>query len=80
MNNSLKEDLENTYKKFDVAIEIYEKVYDLAAAFTDRKTKYNEMINLTTLASNKVEALKSREEYISVCMANILQISESIRV
>ena len=79
-DKEFRENLEKTRKQIDIASEIYLYALHTAEKIVDENFPHKAQIDLATRPNDKYERIMAREEAISVVLANLLQLSELIRV
>lgn len=80
-DKDLEESLEKTRKQIDIAAEIWLYALHTAKRLVDEHLPcYREAISKAVLLNEKNTAMESHQVAISTVLANLLQLSESIRV
>ena len=76
----MEENLKKTFKIHEISAEILTNVYELAAKLVDEKMPYAELIEKSTLHSERIELCDMRERAISAISVNILAIGDDVRL
>lgn len=72
--------VEKAKNQITTAREIYEYVLSIAIEMADEKLNFAEELKNTQLETNRVDLISDRTEYISVVVANLLQLSGELRL
>ena len=81
MNDEImKEKLTKTRKQIDISAQIYEHALAVATRIVDEHLPYQEQIDLAKLPGEKYDRITERQEAISIIVANLLQLSECVRL
>jgi len=76
----LRDNLEKTFQQIDIASEIYLHALETAVKIVDEHLPFQAEIDKATLPSEMNKRILAREEAISTIVANLLLLSEGIRI
>ena len=76
----IKKDMKTQFKILKLSAEIYEEALRLAIEIVDTKMSFSEVLKQTMLQSERNIILMDRERSISAVVANILSISDDVRI
>jgi len=80
MNESLRENLEKVKTQIDGAAEIWQYAFTKATYLVDENMPFKDEIDKAKIPSERRNWIESHEEAMSCVLANLLRLSESIRI